>query len=532
MQNFNKILKSTVVLCVLLAGQVKADEQKLSFTSILNTLSRSSNVTAEIPKLDLLNAATTEKQAGSIVKSIQYSELVKQDHKMVSADKASQFETIMGSKPLTIIVVPGLLAEFIETKAFEDLFSKNTSYKKIWQELAAKSKVTDPRLNLEKFAYENKPIGEEISAASIDDANGKPLVKVIILTAGLGSTESIGDDVATATIFNRRLEKYAQITGDSNFIMVGYSRGTPLSLEMITQAEKQNLSYVKNVKGMVSYAGVVMGSALANVTGDLSTSNGKLFAAAKKLSDSLQTSTGGIDEFFKARSNTQAFEEFTRTYVQTSLESAPAFSLKGLQQQLSEQMQTANQGDFRSTAKLIFGMSDKLNGNGITDFNGHVNRLKFFINAMLTAVSQLRSDYITKWWQTHTLPKHINYYSISAVMADETNSEIEKALIAAKAGYNETIDDKSLLKNKKEYQQASGFALNDSQVALHESQFLPGVLAGLNANNAGVNIQSLGVLQTHHWGASLRIVNTMKDGRLNPFPRENVLKALAIYFNQ
>ncbi|MEQ1723843.1 MAG: hypothetical protein ABL930_11750, partial [Pseudobdellovibrio sp.] len=128
--------------------------------------------------------------------------------------------------------------------------------------------------------------------------------------------------------------------------------------------------------------------------------------------------------------------------------------------------------------------------------------------------------------------KNIQYLSLAAAMVDPDKSDAEKSIFESREGYSDSLDDKSLLENKRAYEKLTGVQLNDSQVAVHQSLFLPNVIAHLNPQNAGLNIKTLGLLQTHHWGVSLQVVNKMKDGRLNPYPREKVLIALAAYLNQ
>lgn len=511
------IISNLVV--ALLASQSFA-QSKLSFAAILQNLSAKSNVSAELPNADRLYAAKTIDEAGQIVKSMDYSAIATQKKSTISATESAGYSSILRKKQLTLVIVPGLLGEFIDIRAFEDLFSKDSSYKKTWKQMADQSRVTDVRLNLENYAYENTPLSEEINAASIDDENGQPLVKVIIFTTKLGSLESIGDNADRAATFNSRLEKYIQLTNDKNLVLIGYSRGTPLALEMVTQAQAKKLNYLSRVQSLVSYAGVVMGSSLADVTADQSTSSGKLFAAAQKMANSLQFSTGFWDRLIKQNENTAAIAEFAATVAANS-----TLDLQG-------NLNSVQKGDFSSTSTLILKVLADLGLKSASDFNGHVNRVKTFVNAILTSVIQLRSENRRAWWMTHTLPKNINYFSLSAVMVDQNHSALEKEIYESKQGYNDTLDDIGLLQNRHDYEKASGFALNDSQVALHQSQFLPGVITELNANNKDLKIQSLGVLQTHHWGASLRVVNAMKDGRMNPFPREQVLTGLAIYLNQ
>ncbi len=494
---------------------------KASFPSILQRLTPEKNyITASVPQLAQLNAAPSLEAAAQIVRDMVYSQIALQPKSQALPQDAVVFDALIKKRQLTFVIVPGLLGEFIQTRAFEEVFSRPSSYQKTWQSLALKSGLTDPRLDLQKFADENRPIGEMIDAASIDDKSGKPLIKVIILTTKLGSLESVGDNVKQAQVFNRRLEKYVQISHDQNLVLLGYSRGTPLALEMITQAQKQNLSYFSKVKGLVAHAGVIMGSSLADLTADESTESGRLFAGARELADSLQYSHDPLLHAVKYAENSAAIAKFVGL---VALNTKPNF--------LST-LKTIQNGDFHATSALILGMIDQLKLLMITDFNGHVSRVKTLISEILISVEQLRTGPSKQWWTSHDLPKNIDYYSLSAVMVDKDRGGIEQTVYQAHEGYDDTLDDDGLLDNKRTYEKATGIALNDSQVAIHQSQFLPGVIAGLNPHNQDLNFQSLGILQTHHWGVSLKAVNAESDGRVSPFPREKILQALAIYLNQ
>jgi hypothetical protein len=494
---------------------------KIGLPAILQRLTPEKNyIAAEVPQLAKLNAASSLEAAAQIVREMKYSEIAVQPKAPALPADAATFDALIRKRQLTFVIVPGLLGEFIKTRAFEEVFSRPSSYQQTWQNLAQKSGLTDPRLDLENFAYENRPIGEMIDAASIDDKNGKPLIKLIILTTRMGSLESVGDNVKQAEVFNRRLEKYVQISKDQNLVLLGYSRGTPLALEMITQAQKKNLSYLARVKGLVSHAGVIMGSSLADLTADENTDSGRLFAGARELSDSLQYSHDPLLHAVKYAENSAAIAKFVGL---VALNTKPNF--------LST-LKTIRNGDFRAISTLILGIIDQLKLMMVTDFNGHVSRVKMLINEILISVEQLRTTSSKQWWAQHDLPKNINYYSVSAVMVDKDRGGIEQTVYEAHEGYNDTLDDDGLLDNKRTYEQATGIALNDSQVAIHQSQFLSGVIAGLNPHNQNLNFQSLGILQTHHWGVSLQAVNAESDGRVSPFPREKILMALAIYLNQ
>ena len=117
---------------------------------------------------------------------------------------------------------------------------------------------------------------------------------------------------------------------------------------------------------------------------------------------------------------------------------------------------------------------------------------------------------------------------MTAAMANPEASELEKSIFDGPLGYSKrSYDDLMLLQNRLDYESLGKISLNDSQVSVAQAMFLPEAAASLNSANSGLKTQMLGTLGTHHWGLALRIVNAMKDGRTNPFPREALLKALA-----
>ncbi len=373
---------------------------------------------------------------------------------------------------------------------------------------------------METLGQKQESLGDLVNVASIDDSAGKPMLKIVILKTILGSLESVGANADKAAIFNRRLQKYVNLTDDQNIVLMGYSRGTPLALEMVSQAQSLKVPYLARVKAVVSYAGVVAGSALADVTDDANSESGRMLIGAKKLYNDLQLSNSVWDRLEKRAHNTKAVTDFLVTIAKNSKFDADSF------------LNTARSGDFKTVAALIAQMSSQFGIKSLMDFNGHVNRTKTFIAEVLKAVNELKSANRTQWFKTHNLPKNIQYLSIAASMVDPADGQTAKSIYDAHEGYSDSLDDKSLIGNMRTYKQLTGVAMNDSQVALHQSLFLPEVISSLNPNNANLNIKLLGVLQTHHWGVSLQVVNKMSDGRLNPFPREKVLLSLAAYLNQ
>ncbi len=509
-------LRMLAVLLILAGTRAQAE---MTFPDILRSLTAGkSNIVTEVPELDRLLHAKDLESARLILQNKSLTDY--SSNEKTSVINTSKIADLIRKRNLTFVIVPGVLGEFIDTRAFEEVFARSSSFRTQWETAANQARAMDSRFDLESFSVKPQKISELVNAGSIDDSQGKPLVKLVILRTYLGSMDSVGSNVEKAAVFNRRLQIYMNLMKDQNVILMGYSRGTPLALEMITQAQAQGLSYLKNVKAVVSYAGVVSGSALADVTDDLNTDSGKQLAAAKILLSKLQTSNSIWDRPQKLSENTLAINQFLFAVAGNSKFDPNAF------------LASARSGDSKTVMALITKMLGELGFMSVYDFNGHVNRVKFFIGQVLNAVEELKSRSLVSWWKTHNLPRNIQYLSIAAAMVDPDKSQMEKNIFDLREGYSDSLDDQSLIENQRTYAKLTGVSMNDSQVALYQSLFLPEIIRGLNPQNANLNIKSLGILQTHHWGVSLQVVNKMKDGRLNPFPRESVLLALAAYLNQ
>jgi dienelactone hydrolase len=502
-----------LALAILMSFQAHAE---ISYVDMLKSLTPGKkNIVSEIPDINSLLQIKSIAEAQSVLQN-----------KMLDTDGRSgsltptQVYSLVRQKTLTIVVVPGVLGEFIDIRAFEEVFSRDSFAKRQWAALSKRTNAMDQRFDLEKLKQVPQKLSELVDVASIDDAAGKPMIKLVILKTILGSLESVGSNSQSAAVFNRRLQKYINLTNDQNVVLLGYSRGTPLALEMVTQAESQKLPYLSRVKALVSYAGVVSGSALADVTDDPTSDSGVLLQAVKTLRSELQTADNLLDRVPKRAHNTQAVAALMYSIATHSPVNPEAL------------LNNVRSGDFRSVAILIAKVAGEIGLKNAFAFNDHVERTRYFITEVLKAVEELKSSSRTQWWRTHTLPKNIQYRSLVASMVDPDHSSIEKAIYDSKEGYSDSLDDRSLIENMRSYKSLTGISLNDSQVAVHQSLFLPQVIATLNPNNAGLDIKPMGVLQTHHWGVALEVVNKMKDGRLNPFPREKVLMSLAAYLNQ
>ena len=216
-----------------------------------------------------------------------------------------------------IVIVPGIFGEFIDQTAFAEVFNKKSSFKTKFEEyLQSSSTQSDDfreskrfllkNLSLDKgeddcdksFLFESRDIKSWMKVASIDDDSQKPLIKVAVFGLEPMSLESLGKQVELATLYSDRLNKFMEVYKKmyskipDRVILMGYSRGTPISFEMINilthkdyrsndalierpkcgnklkNKIKEVYSTAQNwsnsIKAQVSLGGVVYGSALAD----------------------------------------------------------------------------------------------------------------------------------------------------------------------------------------------------------------------------------------------------------------------------
>lgn len=491
---------------------------------------------------DSLDGLMASRSIGEAMKMVSHLSIdsIMYDTKHADAVQAPSLDQALSKAPLTVVVVPGVFAEFIKVRAFEGAFAPTSAYAKQFQQVLQKASAKknaaafDVTFDSSKLSKRTVSLSEVVSVGSLDDSQGRPQVKVIIFKTPFLSLESVGDQEQQAALFTRRLEKYLALTGAQNLAFVGYSRGTSTGLSMLSDAQKKSKPWLKNVKAMVSYAGVVSGSALADDLDNPNAPLAKMVQLLKTLRQDLQVpkSNDKMNLFEKAKENLSAAANNNEAWLKFSAKAlliAPKLIPSNNSPDLKELDGSPTDVDISSPLALtlkLYGMMGLK--NPITSYGKNVERFQLLIDANLTAIEQLRSKVRQQWWKTHFVPTEgITYYSITAAMADPARSEFEKAVFLAPFGYSRSYDDKSLLQNHRDYTRVSGVVLNDSQVSVAQAMFLPGVIASMNPYQAPLKITNLGVMSTHHWGMALQVVSEMKDKRLNPFPREAVLKALA-----
>lgn len=180
-----------------------------------------------------------------------------------------------------VVIVPGIFGEFIDQTAFGEVFEHpsvfSTQFDNYIQSTNANSlKNKNPEINNshrfflknifkevsfmshagEKFnpsvLFEPITINKWMKVASIDlevkPNERKPLVKVAVFGLEPMSLESLGKQSELAVLYSQRLNQFMQVYKKMNdgklpsrVVLMGYSRGTPISYEMLTLLTSNDL---------------------------------------------------------------------------------------------------------------------------------------------------------------------------------------------------------------------------------------------------------------------------------------------------
>jgi hypothetical protein len=463
------------------------------------------------------------------------------------AAKAGDLDSLSGHH-LTIVIVPGVFAEFIKNRAFEDVLEQPSLSRRAFEELVNKAHrdgnaaATDHSLLLndydpaktEEQSAKEFLLSDLISMGELDVHGAK--VRVILFNTPFSSAESLGDNESRAKIFIRRLDKYLALTGaDQKLAFVGYSRGTPLGLEILAQAKAANKPWVANVRGMISLSGVVLGSSLA----DDATYNPE--SPTKILLEGVQATNASLEKYPEGQYPGLLLD---RGIARANEVKWAAFGAKALpvvakmnQGSPLDMVKNLAAVDPRAPLGIFLSMWKNIGLNHWNkSYNANIDRFGHFVGQLITAAHELSGAARVKWFQTHELPRNVTYYAITAAMANpDSTDESEKPLFGNPLAYGlgtngaHSYDDVMLVQNRKDYEKISGgIRLNDSQVSVIQAAFPAGVIERLNPANAGLKAKFLGTTGTHHWGMALREVNKMHAGEVNGFPREALLRSLAI----
>ena len=428
-------------------------------------------------------------------------------------------------EPITIVLIPGIFGEFIENRPFEEVLSNaGSSFHKEWQEKLTgltKSQQAGKVFNFKEMKVVEAPISELISVGSIDNTEGKALVKLIYLRPLFGSLETLGDIAGKRPIYQRRLSKVFDIIGlPEDIYLMGYSQGANVALDFLSDlaAKSELYPWAEKIKGVVSLGGVLFGSELSNMAKDSHELSYKLIARLSQLSDELEDNP---HNWFKipgvVSRNSLKWKDMLLFLNKIGaslpepqpLPQSPNFELAGLYQLL---------------VKIV---TQNFELQYTSSYFKNISRFKFFIKEAKSAIFGMTSEDRLNWWRNHELPNWAKYYAISGSMPDPSNELGSSPLINHLSYGVQTADFRVLVPSYLDIFRRTAIKLNDSQVAIHQTLFWPKLHQQLNPKQQDYETHYLGVLGTHHWGFAFPIAFESNEHKDNPYPRSTILKSIA-----
>lgn len=464
-----------------------------------------------------------------------YPSYLYENGKAQGPEPARDHRSVFESKgPATLIVVPGFFGEFVECRPFEAVLGNTDSafHQACQPGLAG---VDDRAYDLEARKEQQHRLDELVMTASYDDIRTrKPLVNVILLYPRRGTLETLGDISDAADIYLRRLDKAFQVIPESrtkNLFLLGYSQGAPVALDLLVKAraDASRHPWAARIKGMISLAGVVYGSGLADqAIQDDRSSEHELLRIMKDLSESLEVDEDGDTENDKAEKklrNTGRWTSAVAKLAQIAVTGPPA--PPGLEREV-EHADAIDLGYlFRTVKSVLFDMF-KLDEAG--EYFDNVRRFKVLARAAIVGAEGLSTASRLDWWRTHVVPSDVVYFSVAGSMPDAMRKGAP-ALPFLKSPYYgmKTADYPGLRKSFYGLFETSGVELNDSQVTVPKARFWPELSRHLNPAQPRFRAHFMGVVGTHHWGVALHGVAQSRHDKRNHFPRTVLLEAMAAF---
>ena len=436
------------------------------------------------------------------------------------------------NKKTIYFFIPGIVGELITGNAvLTEILNKETSFKKSYKQYLKNykklhgKKLTDPVFEMSSNKIEEKEIEELMYAGSIDDENNDPLVKLVYFFPKFLSMETFEATQIRANKLIRRIEKMMDLIEQNentnyDFVVIGYSQGGTVALEVASQLKESNSKLLSKLKAVVSYAGVIWGSDLADLMLKDDNSDEELILmnrqvrAFKKMINKLHTQANFFNYLPRMLENKMHILEFLHDYLSETEESIKSTNAKASFMHLMK------------TVMRIALVEFKVLDIGIFHYE-NTKKLKKFGEAVLVGLEELTTKYMENWHRTHVLPhKGVHYYSITGVSGDlKLDQEFLKD---SHAGMDINSFDFQMLHNQfHTIYNNTGVALNDCQVSMQRTRFWPKLASIQNPNQELYSETFLGALGTHHWGITFDFFNVSTPKTINQFKRPELILSLA-----
>jgi hypothetical protein len=436
------------------------------------------------------------------------------------------------AKPVTIVVIPGIFGEFITHSPFDEVFKKqDSSFSKEWAHAFNAKPLTDPVFDLETMANSEKKLSEIIEVASIDNAAGKAVIRLIYMKPLIGSLETLGTLEDSSKLYLRRMNKVWDVLGpQENLYILGYSRGLNVALDFVNRAEAKREGYpwLSNLKGIVSLGGTLYGSAIADATITPGQYSCKAIERLEALANALvvlppQASMG--EKIKAVAKNSKAWASAAADLMRIGGQIPPAEGLE------VENIQTDGPdiGAFGQLLKTFAFEKFKITQG--SEYSNNVEKFKLMIREAREGINTLTEVEGLAWVKAHTISPKYKYFVIQGTMADPSSRESGKSLLAEdSASFNtKTLDYKALRRSYYDYFVFHGMSLNDSQISPDRSIFWPALHKSLNPKQEDFEARLITILGTDHWGMSFPVALESRNQEISPFPREVLVKSLGAF---
>ncbi|MBC7659011.1 MAG: hypothetical protein H7249_04820 [Chitinophagaceae bacterium] len=450
-------------------------------------------------------------------------------------DQTPPVEEGRSAQPVTIVIIPGVFGEFINDLPFNEVLSNKTSaFAEKWAQAIADHPATDPVYDFETMAETDHSLSEIIEAASLDDAQGRSLVRVLYMKPLYFSLESLGTLEDARTRYLRRLGKVWDVLGPQpNVYLLGYSRGVNVALAMLNTAEKTPSAYpwYKNVKGVVSLGGTLYGSRLAEVA----TTPGQAFYAEFQRIRDLADELTPISSQLSLPGRITAIAKNTLAWARAERDLLVVATTIGIPKGLIlEHIESDLPNKYALTTMIKKFAFEKFKIGQSAEYSNNIKRFKVLVEKAAEGIQSLTPKNCLGWLKTHTIPAQLKYYVIQGTMADpSTMLGGVSPLIKNSPSFNTRALDYKLIRWS--YYQTyaySGMAINDSQVSPDRSVFWPSLHTALNPAQAPFRSALLAVVGTDHWGMSFPVAFESKNNEVSLFPRTILLKTLGAFLIQ
>jgi hypothetical protein len=445
----------------------------------------------------------------------------------------------LSANPPTVLVFPGMFVEFSASRPFEDVLKNNNSsaarkWRAITQKNSSNPLLWDHTFNLKKRRFMRERLETLIHVASIDNAQGEPLVNVVYLHPPRGSLESTGTSEAHTERALRRFHKFSELwkTPHSPIYLVGYSRGGFSLLQFLHESRLQraNFPWAKNIRAAVGIGATFQGSFFADEYFNHPQGFGLNVQTLVKLARDLEIphhSAPMAERWALTQRNLGRWKKAAAILIENTKGDAdadPGFLLENI---TADSMSAPYAMNVVKSILSIFHLPTILSNDEIEN----IKSFKLTAESIHSCFEDVSSQKIQNWWRTHSVPADVVYVSMLSTMFDKTREgETPHPLVFNPLSYAANSID--FATNRAGYYaltNSTGFALNDGAVTAPEASLSVAQTLTLNTNQTPFSVLPLAVLASHHWGSVMPHGILGTHSRPSPFPRTLLMLSLASF---